>query len=41
MKILVLGASGGTGRQVVEQALGHGHDVVAFVRDPANFGLWN
>ena len=41
MKILVLGASGATGRQVVEQALGHGHDVVAFVRDPATFGLRN
>ena len=34
MRILVLGASGGTGQQVVEQALGHGHQVVAFVRDP-------
>ena len=41
MKILVLGASGATGRQVVEQALGHGHDVVAFVRDPSRFRLWN
>lgn len=33
----MLGASGRTGRQIVEQALGHGHDVVAFVRDPAAF----
>ena len=41
MKILVLGASGGTGRHVVEQALGHGHDVVALVRDPSRFRLWN
>ena len=39
MRILVLGASGGTGRQVIEQALGHGHDVVAFVRDPARVDL--
>lgn len=31
-RILVLGASGRTGRLVVEQALGHGHDVVAFTR---------
>lgn len=35
MRILVLGASGRTGRHVVEQALGHGHEVVALVRDPA------
>jgi putative NADH-flavin reductase len=41
MKILVLGASGGIGRQVVEQALGHGHDVVAFVRDPSKFAVWD
>jgi putative NADH-flavin reductase len=33
MRILVLGASGGTGQQVVEQALAHGLEVVAFVRD--------
>lgn len=32
MRILVLGAAGRTGRHVVEQALGHGHDVRAFVR---------
>jgi len=34
-KILVLGASGPTGRHVVDQALQQGHDVTAFVRDPA------
>lgn len=33
-KILVLGATGGTGQQVVSQALEQGHDVTAFVRDP-------
>jgi putative NADH-flavin reductase len=32
MRILVVGAAGRTGRQVVEQALGHGHDVRALVR---------
>ena len=41
MRILVLGASGRTGRHVTEQALGHGHDVVALVRDPVGFRLWN
>jgi putative NADH-flavin reductase len=35
LRILVLGASGRTGRLVVEQALGHGHEVVALVRDAA------
>jgi putative NADH-flavin reductase len=35
VKLLVLGATGGTGREVVAQALEQGHDVTAFVRDPA------
>lgn len=39
LRIVVLGASGRTGRLVVEQALGHGHEVTAFVRDPARVGL--
>jgi putative NADH-flavin reductase len=39
--ILVLGASGRVGRQVVEQALGHGHEVTAFVRDPARLPVRN
>jgi putative NADH-flavin reductase len=34
VKLLVLGATGGTGREVVAQALDQGHDVTAFVRDP-------
>ena len=38
-RILVLGASGRTGRLVVEQALGHGHVVVAFVRDLARLPI--
>jgi putative NADH-flavin reductase len=38
MKLLVIGASGRTGRQVVEQALGHGHEVTAFARDAARMG---
>jgi len=33
-KILVIGATGPTGRQVVSQALDQGHQVTAFVRDP-------
>ena len=35
MKLLVLGATGGTGRQVVIQALEAGHEVTAYVRKPS------
>lgn len=41
MRILVLGASGRTGRLVVEQALGHGHEVVALVRRANALALAN
>jgi putative NADH-flavin reductase len=33
--LVVLGAPGGTGRELVKQALGRGHDVTVFVRSPA------
>jgi len=33
MKILVLGASGRTGRQIIEQALENNHEVIAFIRN--------
>jgi uncharacterized protein YbjT (DUF2867 family) len=33
-RVLVFGASGGVGRQVVEQALGCGHEVTAVARTP-------
>jgi putative NADH-flavin reductase len=39
VRLLVVGASGRTGRLVVEQALGHGHEVTAFVRDPARLAI--
>jgi uncharacterized protein len=39
MRIAVLGASGGTGRQLVAQALERGHQVDALVRDPASAAL--
>jgi putative NADH-flavin reductase len=34
MQIALFGATGGTGRQVLEQALASGHTVTALVRDP-------
>src|SRR2546425_7836606 len=34
MKLLVLGATGGTGLEMVRQAIEHGHSVTAFVRSP-------
>jgi uncharacterized protein YbjT (DUF2867 family) len=39
MHILVVGASGGTGRLLVSQALDAGHVVTAFVRDAARLPL--
>jgi len=34
MKLVVLGATGGTGLEIVRQAIEHGHSVTAFVRSP-------
>lgn len=38
-KIAVFGATGLTGRHVVEQALARGHEVVVLVRDPSRLAL--
>jgi uncharacterized protein YbjT (DUF2867 family) len=35
MRVLIVGATGGTGRQLVSQALERGHDVTALARNPA------
>jgi putative NADH-flavin reductase len=35
VKLLIFGATGGTGRELVRQALERGHSVTAFARDPA------
>ncbi len=35
MHLLIVGATGGTGRELVAQALQRGHDVTAFVRKPS------
>jgi uncharacterized protein YbjT (DUF2867 family) len=39
LRVLVIGATGGTGREVVRQALDLGHDVTAFVRKPAKLKI--
>jgi len=39
MKLLIFGATGATGRQLVEQALQQGHEVTAFVRNPAKMTM--
>ncbi|MBI5909982.1 MAG: SDR family oxidoreductase [Betaproteobacteria bacterium] len=41
MKLLVLGATGATGRQIVAQALERAHEVVAFVRNPGKLAISN
>jgi uncharacterized protein YbjT (DUF2867 family) len=39
LRVLVIGATGGTGRQLVQQALDLGHQVTAFVRDPTRLHI--
>ena len=34
MKLFVLGATGGTGLEIVRQSIEHGHEVTTFVRNP-------
>jgi len=39
IKIAVFGPSGGTGKQIVEQALASGYDVVAYARNPSKLNI--
>ena len=41
MKLFVIGATGRTGREIVQQALERGHYVTAFVRSPESMTLKN
>lgn len=39
MKLLIFGANGNTGKEVVKQALEQGHNVTAFVRNPEKLDI--
>lgn len=39
MNLAVFGASGGTGQEIIKQALEQGHEVTAFVRDPTKLQI--
>lgn len=39
MKLLIIGSTGGTGRELVKQALEQGHQVTAFARTPSKLGI--
>ena len=39
MKLIIFGSTGGTGSQLVTQALENGHEVTAFARSPEKLGL--
>jgi putative NADH-flavin reductase len=41
MRLFVIGATGRTGREIVQQALARGHHVTAFVRSPESLTLTN
>ena len=39
MKLTIFGATGGTGQELVKQALAEGHEVTVYVRTPAKLGI--
>ena len=39
MKLLIIGSTGGTGRELVKQTLEQGHQVTAFARTPPKLGI--
>jgi putative NADH-flavin reductase len=40
MKLVVLGATGGTGLEIIRQAIGRGHSVTALVRSPGRLNAF-
>lgn len=41
MKVLIIGATGPTGRELVTHALDEGHDVRVLVRNPSSVSIWS
>jgi putative NADH-flavin reductase len=41
MRIILFGATGGTGREIIKQGLEEGHIITAFVRTPASLNIQN
>ena len=41
MKILIIGSTGGTGKQLVQQSLEQDHETTAFVRDPSKLSFFH
>jgi putative NADH-flavin reductase len=39
MKITIFGATGETGKQIVEQALAEGYEIVAYIRNPSKLNI--
>jgi len=39
MKIAIFGATGGTGKELIKQALEQGHEIIALVRDPQKLSV--
>ena len=39
MKIIIFGATGGTGKELVKQSLEKGHEITVLVRNPQKFSF--
>lgn len=41
MKVTILGSTGGTGKELIKQALAAGHEVTVYVRNPDKLSVPN